>query len=234
MSATDAQRIAQGQADLASALAGDLNAAKSLYDGRIHSIAFSRNICNKAWIVIVAQRLDIARQVVAAMGVQPGDAPLPPEVAPPSPGGPVLLPSPPAARLPVIGSIGPAPALPVTGAGMITPAAQPHPIGFAPTTPLMLFPPAPIPGGLTVTGIAPGVIVPVNIGADGGVITGPPALGYTPSAPSTAPLDLVSAGVTPVPTGATPAVAPDNKNIILLLAAAALLFIWLDSKRKGQ
>jgi len=64
------KRTADAQRDLAAALSGDLNAAKSLYSGVIDPgvVQFSKDLCNKAWAVIQQQRPDIAKQVLAQMG----------------------------------------------------------------------------------------------------------------------------------------------------------------------
>jgi len=58
------RRDAEIQVDLNKALGGDVAAAMSILDGRFHSIAYSKALCEKAWPIIVQQAPDIAAQAL--------------------------------------------------------------------------------------------------------------------------------------------------------------------------
>jgi hypothetical protein len=54
------RRDAEIQVDLNKALGGDVATAMSILDGRFHSIAYSKALCEKAWAIILQQKPDIA------------------------------------------------------------------------------------------------------------------------------------------------------------------------------
>lgn len=159
--------------------------------------------------------------------------------APPVAGQPVLLPTPPVALPLPIDYVRPKPT-PDWGSGVTSQSAEARPIGFNPTAPAMVPPSVAGLGGVTVTGVAPRIITPVQVGSDGGVITGPPApeFSFSPALPSTvgsdyaAPFDVPTAPKAVTPSvSLAPTTATDAKVILFLLAAAALFF-FVDSKRK--
>ncbi len=83
MSPANQKRTQQGITDLNAALNGDVTAASSLYDGIVHSVPFSQDICRKAWAIIQQNRPDIAAQVLAKLGLPP-NTPAPQAVPGPS------------------------------------------------------------------------------------------------------------------------------------------------------
>lgn len=157
---------------------------------------------------------------------------------PPVAGQPVLLPTPVVAPPPPLIYTRP-PVSRTDGSGVYTSPSEPKPIGFNPSAPAMVPPPVAGLGGVTVTGIAPGIITPVNVGSDGGVKTGPPAPEWSFSTagapPSPVGSDYAALGDVPTAPKASASLAPtamDAKVILFLLAAAAALFFFVDSKRK--
>lgn len=117
--------------------------------------------------------------------------------------------------------------------GMTVPVNQPKPIGFDSAHPPLTHPPS-----IRVRALRPGQVKPVTVGSpvDGGVITSTPAPEYSgPVSAPQAPADFGYAAPTAAPTvdsAATPPTAPDNKKVLLVLAAGVVLWLLVEGKRK--
>jgi len=235
----DPTRIANAQSNLTKALAGDMAALAYMRSQVTGSAtAVGRDAYRRAVATYDAQRS--ATPAPAAPPRLPVAIVPPPVVYTP----PFLLPSPKFKPQEPLIYLTPTRFLDsANGSGITSPPSEPKPIGFNPVPPPMNHPPVAAPGGITVTGIAPGIITPVSIGStDGGVITGPPSpefseLSGNPSPVSAgfsnvAPLSVALAPASVTPRGELSAPTITTAKAILFLLAAAALFFFVDSKRK--
>jgi hypothetical protein len=217
-------RIPAAIAALNKALAGDLASVTYMRGQAIGSAtAVGKDAFRRALAIYDAQMAGFAPQAPLVNPIPVAGYLPTPTFAPPAPLAPA------------------APMVPFPG---ITVISEPHPIGFDHSHDPLIHPPVAVPGGITVSGISPGVSYPVNVGSsDGGAITGPPAptatgpsgsapagadFGYT--APGSAPLAPATAdlaGGSGIPAGI------DGKIVVLLLVGAALFF-FVDAHRKGK
>jgi hypothetical protein len=123
-----------------------------------------------------------------------------------------------------------------------THGAQGAPLGFDPhvTGDPLMHSPVIVPS-VTVSGVAPGIITPVNIGAtDGGVTTGPSTEYGGASTPAAAPASFgyVAPAQAPIAaataTDGAPATSqpPVDMKMVLILAAGVVLWLLVDGSRK--